>query len=73
MRPSVSLNDTALVDSLTEHYSRYSDFRKDGGDRTEFLSCRSKLISLLTELNRRMGRYSELNHQDERMTMDYRL
>ena len=70
MRPFISMADAALLDSLTEHYSRYSIFMKDGGDRTEFLSCRNKLISLLTELNHRKGRFAEFNHQDEKMTVE---
>jgi hypothetical protein len=70
MSPLDPMADAALVDSLTEYYSQYRRFLKEGGDRSEFLACQSKLIRLLSELNHRMGRFADFNHQDEKMTAE---
>ena len=62
MSPFVKMSDDVLADSLTEYYTRYSKFLKEGGDRNEFESCRRTLISLLHELNGRRARHDDLDH-----------
>jgi hypothetical protein len=58
--------DAALIDSLTDVYSKYRSFIKYGGDMTEFEECRHTLDDLLIELNVRLGRNDELHQFDER-------
>ena len=65
MGPFVKVSDDVLADSLTEYYTRYSKFLKEGGDRNEFESCRRTLISLLHELNGRRARPDDLDHIEE--------
>jgi hypothetical protein len=62
MRPFLTLANSVLLDSLTDYYSQYREFLKEGGDKLEFQSCRNTLISLLSELNLRMGH----NHDFQR-------
>ena len=67
MDPFKSLDEASLVDALAEYTSKFTKMMAEGGDDTEFSTCKEIIENLLKEIDFRRKHYSSVEPASKEM------